>query len=498
MQKRNSLHKHKLAVIGDSMGQGFQNGGIYRTDLSFPAILSRCFVPAPRFDLPSFTAQTGIPINMEMIVRGLTEEFGDRITWNEYIPAARYLYRTLRRIKAYWEGPASASGKDQETPYHNQAIWGFAANDSWIMNEKLCRSFLQENRARYSVYNVLPDHAMYITGRLVLNPAFLPAFEEHSQLDNIRWLNEHGGIENLIVCIGHNNFVGAISALQIIYSEADELDSPHFKRRSTVYRPVHFEKEMRRLFEKVARLKIPRVFVPTYPYMTIPPLIRGVNRIQEGVHKGYFDYYTRFWIWDEDFDPEKNPHLTRDQAIELDQLVDRYNQIIRDLADEFGFHTVPVHRYVNAVARRRLGVEAVRPFPPEFIKALKRNEMTSHLVREDGKVSLSTDYLRVDSESRKIIQGGIFSLDGLHPTTIGYGLIANIYHKVMSEAGVRFGRDVDWDMIIKNDSLVTDPPYLLSELRIMMSFLSMGRRERITRTGQNLLQHLLELFSGKQ
>jgi hypothetical protein len=178
--------------------------------------------------------------------------------------------------------------------------------------------------------------------------------------------------------------------------------------------------------------------------------------------------------------------------------VDQYNSIISNLDAEYDFHVVPVHKYVSAVARRRLGVDAVRPYPPDFIEALKRNEATSHLVTPDGKVKLSTDYLRVDEDSGKVIQGGIFSLDGLHPSTIGYGLIANIYMMAMKETGVRFEKPMDWNFIIQNETIVSNPPYLLTQLRLVLRFFSMGRQERFTRLGQNILQQLLDAFSRRK
>lgn len=499
MQIRRTRHfyRHKLVAIGDSLAQGFKNGCIHRTDLSFPALISRCFSPGTRFDTPSFSAQGGIPINLETLIRGLSEKFGESLSWSDALPAAHYLYTTLRRIKIYWENERNHRNRFRKLPYHNQAVWGYAANDSWLMTERKCREFLVRNRPRYSVFSVLPDHSMYITSRLVLNPGFTPEFENNSQIDNVRHLHEEGGIENLIACTAHNNIIGSLSALRVTWSEPGFMERHHYERPFTVYRPEHLREELKHLYRQIAAIGIPNVFVPTIPYLTILPVVRGVNEDRSRPHTGYFDYYTRFWIWDDDFDPERNPHLTKEEAMELDRTVDEYNGIIRELCGEFGFHVVPIHRYVNAVARRRLGVDALRPFPPDFIRALRSHPSTSHLVTADGKVRLSTDYLRVDEEDRKVIKGGVFSLDGLHPTTIGYGLMAHIYMMTMEKAGVKFERTLDWNHIIENEPLVTDPPYLLSELRLMLRLLSMDRQERFTRLGQNILHQLLDLFSRR-
>src|SRR5262249_57632060 len=71
------------------------------------------------------------------------------------------------------------------------------------------------------------------------------------------------------------------------------------------------------------------------------------------------------------------------------------------------------------------------------------------------------------------IAGGLFALDGIHPTTIGYGLMAQEFIRVMQEAGVQFMRGdgvtpregevrVDWRRLIPLDSLIAHPPRSLA------------------------------------
>lgn len=483
--------------MGDSMAQGFKNGGIYRIDLSFPALLARSMGESVKFDIPSFSAQAGIPINIEVLIRGLAEKFGDEITFSNSIPVASEMYRTLSRIKSYWEGHLKTLQVDQPSPYHNQAIWGFSISDTMLIHDRYCRDYIAENKPSYSVFNVLPDHAMYITARLVLNPSFDEKREAHTMIDNVNDIQHDGGIENLIVCIGHNNIVGAVTKLKLDFSEENDVNTYFANRTCTVFRPEHFQRELRLLYKKVSAMDIRNVFVPTIPYVTIPPAIRGVNEDKSEPTGGYFDYYARFWIWDEDFDPEKHPHLTRSDAILLDQIVDQYNEIIRKLAHEFGFNVVPVHRYVSAAARRRQGKLIIQPFPDDFLYALKNNEKTNYLLNEHGQPRISTDYLRLDEKNGKIDRGGIFSLDGLHPSTIGYGLIANIYKMHMEKQGVKFEKPIDWNYVIENETLITDPPPLMHNLRLLLRFLAMSRQERITFFGKNLLEGLLETFSSR-
>lgn len=494
----NSKPQHKLAVLGDSVSQGFQNGGVYRTDQNFPAFLSRCFEPDPEFRQPLFTAQGGIPLNLEVLVRGLSEKYGNTLEWNEYIPAMHHLYSTLRRIKNYWEGHVMDLSREVPEPFHNQSVWGFSINDAWLVTEQMSKEFIETQPDTYSVFEVLPDHAKYTTARLTLNPTLGNEFSHATQLDNIQYLQEHGGIEYLIVCMGHNNIIGAVTELRFQYSEPKDLGAFPSQRSYTVYRPEHFEKEYRELAEKVSTVGARQIICQTIPYVTIPPVSRGVNENQSRHSGGYFDYYTRFWIWDSDFDPDQHSHLTKEEAIRLDRCVDEYNEIIRRVAKDYGWIVVPLNKYVNAIARRRLRGGQKIPYPQSFIEAIKNNEATAHLVNRNGQPVLSTDYLRIDEESGKVVKGGIFSLDGIHPTTIGYGMIAHVYKETLEKHGVSFQRDLDWNHIIASDTLITDPPYLLTGLKELLRFLSLGNRKKISIVGNSVLTQLMKMLSQRQ
>jgi hypothetical protein len=69
--------------------------------------------------------------------------------------------------------------------------------------------------------------------------------------------------------------------------------------------------------------------------------------------------------------------------------------------------------------------------------------------------------------------GGLFSLDGVHPTTVAYGMIAQELITIMRGAGVVFRHagdqsarsdpvTVDFDRLIRRDSLVRKPPQNLT------------------------------------
>ena len=83
---------------------------------------------------------------------------------------------------------------------------------------------------------------------------------------------------------------------------------------------------------------------------------------------------------------------------------------------------------------------------------------------------ISTRYYHCSPDG-DFIKGGIFSLDGVHPTAIGHGIVAHEFLKTMKKAGVRDpeGNEVspdllDWDAIIKSDTLYQKPIRLMQEI----------------------------------
>ena len=103
-----------------------------------------------------------------------------------------------------------------------------------------------------------------------------------------------------------------------------------------------------------------------------------------------------------------------------------------------------------------------------------------------GQVNLDTRFMRTrtfDGVTR-LVQGGLFSLDGMHPTITGYGLVAETVLREMRAAGVQAELELDWDAIVAADTLLNDPPGLLSDLHALLTFLDK----------RGLLSTILELF----
>jgi hypothetical protein len=78
---------------------------------------------------------------------------------------------------------------------------------------------------------------------------------------------------------------------------------------------------------------------------------------------------------------------------------------------------------------------------------------------------IDTRYYHANTEGL-MEQGGLFSLDGIHPTAIGQGLIAHEFLKVFRVArpDQRF-KEVDWKAIYESDALYQDPIRIMPSLR---------------------------------
>jgi hypothetical protein len=94
----------------------------------------------------------------------------------------------------------------------------------------------------------------------------------------------------------------------------------------------------------------------------------------------------------------------------------------------------------------------------------------------------------VTREWQEAYSGGLFGLDGVHPTTIGYGIIAHEVLKVMQSAGVP-GADPTrllWARIVSADSLIRDTPPILSSLERTLDLVF----------GKLALERLIEKIAG--
>ena len=104
--------KHHLVTIGDSLTHGFMSGAIYRTDISWPAIVAyELGLQADGFRFPTYewpNGPGGIPLDLERLARAFQDRYGERLDWHEQVGGLLWLRSWMDRVEDYWErGPGS-------------------------------------------------------------------------------------------------------------------------------------------------------------------------------------------------------------------------------------------------------------------------------------------------------------------------------------------------------------------------------------------------------
>jgi hypothetical protein len=286
-------------------------------------------------------------------------------------------------------------------------------------------------------------------------------------LDSVADLADEG-VETLVVVLGSNNALGSVLSLLPAWTPAGYAEMPLTERLDArvgcnLWRPSAFAADWADLVARLRTIKAQHIVVATVPSVTIAPIARGTYR-KVRPDSRYFPYYTRPWITDADFDPRHDPHLTVDEVRAIDSAIDSYNETI--IASVRAARTAGLDWYLfdmggvldRLATRRYLDSPWARPTwwePYDLPRALQRLDPVPN-----------TRFFRSGPGGRT--DGGLFSLDGVHPTTIAYGILAQEVIKVLAVAGVEF-RDrhgaprpgpieVDFDRLLRADTLVASPP----------------------------------------
>lgn len=304
-------------------------------------------------------------------------------------------------------------GSDSDLgPYHNLGILGFDLRDALSLTAKQCDDRIPTARKKDDPLAQVPEHAGLRIARKVL----APAGPDKTVFDAAKALADDGGLEVLVVMLGSNNALQVASNLELHWSEADFADLDR-KGKYTLWRPEHFAAEYNDIVVAASAVGAEHTVLATVPKVTIIPLARGVNgKVSPGSR--YFGHYTRIWIDDNSFEPERDKHITHTQARDADSAIDTYNNHIRAAAKAQGpaWHVFELGDHLDSMATKRyLDDPAARP--PDF----KPYEWPEPLDQLDP--PLATRFFRSANGQRT--EGGIFSLDGIHPTVIGSALIAH-------------------------------------------------------------------------
>lgn len=437
----------KLVAIGDSLAQGFQSLAIHKTNLSFPAMIAEALgVRVPDFRAPDFLGSGGLPFNLEWLARELEARYGGNINVFEWPFALNTIVQLIDDVEAYWErGKGSLPVKD--TLYHNLAVWGYKVADAYEINAGLCDIAIQNSKDDWFRP---PSQPLLRTAYRVLNPARTQERMVDNQIEVAKRIKaEDGEIENLIVWLGANNCLNTVVRLRV---EESGDEPPERNSSVTLWSPAAFERQYDELARQIQEIGANNVYVATVPHVTIPPVSRGVMKDRGRLPKSrkYFDYYTAFYILDKEFDPNRHPYITGDEAKKVDRNIDAYNQIIRDHAADKGWHVMDACAVLDSLAvRRNHGVPSY-----DLPDALKDLSIRLFEIEPSGKIK----------------NGGLISLDGVHPTTCGYAIVAQEFINIMKPHNPGL-RDIDFAEMRYWDTLVSGPPLTLDDIFGMLKTL---------------------------
>ncbi|MEM7476469.1 MAG: lipase [Planctomycetota bacterium] len=454
----------RIAAIGDSLTQGFMSGAISKTAQSYPALIARATGgQVPRdFRVPNFPG-FGLPLNLEEYLRFCEHRLGTDISgkrdWLIRFPS---LYQEFAdRVEDLYERGAGSRPAPFGGVYHNLAIWGFRVFDSFMVDSNVCRAAINDQEGWIQDdFLGLPSAAMYRTAYRVLNPRQRKNRDDVTQISAIGDLLDQEGLDVITLALGANDCLGTVLSLEVKEMGSRVTKDPikrtnQYNLTSKKQFQADYDEMAKRLSTIIKRhpkSEQPKVFVGTVPKVTIPPITRGIGEYSNG----YFDYYSRFFLQEDSFSPKHHSHLTRAQAVMIDQRIDDFNATIRSVAQKQGWHVVDTSAALCKLAVRRNNND--RHPRRSLVNYFAHFNITDHpLLNIDPAPSI----LRLETnEGGKRTAGGLFSLDCVHPTSCLYGLMAELFLREMAKQGVE-GADpqaLNWQEIIAQDSLLRRAP----------------------------------------
>ncbi|MBN2802670.1 MAG: hypothetical protein JXR91_06225 [Deltaproteobacteria bacterium] len=438
----------KLVAIGDSLVQGAMSLASSNSKHSFVYMLAKSLgLKDSEFSTPDFDVMGGIPVNLEWLSRKLERRFGAHISLWEWPAVGVYTASLLEKIENYWEKGSGSLPLSNDILYNNLGVFGFQVADSYDINSDYCKKMIEGSRDDFFQP---PSFGWLRLARSVLNPAFKSSRKSDTQLDVVQKIKDRDGrIENLLLCTGANNCLNTVFKLFI--KQAYET-SPGPDSSFTLWSSELFKAEYLKVADKIDAIDCENVYVCTVPPVLAMPLAKGL--MDDGTrgpgHNDFFDYYVKPWVSKEHFNPLKDRYITGLEAKEIDEIINRYNLAIKEIAVDRGYTVIDFHKVVDSA-----WYDKYRGDPP--------------IVLPDAIKDLDGRFLNVNDEGA-IVEGGLFSLDGMHPTLCGYGLLAQECIDSFRLNGQDV-EDIDFYELRKRDSLVSDPPLSVNDIMNLLKFL---------------------------
>lgn len=450
------------------------SGAAARTDLSFPALIagSLGLKPGPSrgegvdYYYPEWP-KGGLPANIEAVLRRLNLRYGNSVSGLDWMSVLQTVNQVIDRSEDYYEREGGAEDRPYhgKVPYfHNIALWGFTVADAWMVTPALCLEEIAREKpgSGGDGWMAVANATFYRTALKVLNPNLDGQRQYFSQID---WLNFHvqeQGVENLILYLGANNILKTILTMSLRPTPNLPSQRPHHsshrqrrKQGWNLWQPEDFEAEYSELMKRVdlimsGRNRYPhwRIFLATIPSMRTTPLLKGFGHKSHLGKRGLcYKYYT-YIQFKADYALKRQIFLPLHQVLFIDDCIREYNRIIKQAAKEKNdLHEKKYRRRPYVVVDIHKSLE--QKILPEIFDSIKP--------------PVTFEFYHVDKRGKRK-RGGLFSLDGVHPSVIGHGLMAHTFMAAMEQSGVQFKPPLNWQKIIASDSLLNQPISMMQEI----------------------------------
>lgn len=489
----------KLFTIGDSISQGFMSGAAAKTNQCYSTLLAK-ILGSKNYNFPEWD-KGGLPLDLETVFRRLERRLDTDISGPfEWIKAINIINSYLDEVETYYEREGGCLDKSiGKNEYHNVSVRGFDISNSWQLTPEICKEQVDNSNNNNDNFFGVVNESLHRTGYKVLGSGNTKN-KDRSQLGWLEYHHQNEGVENLILWLGANNALGTVTNLKINQTSPDGTaftkgpDKVTYKERKekdwNLWHPEDFRVEYQFMMDKVIKIMEDnpnktdyKVFIGTIPLVTICPLIKavedygrtdidieewivnennpapdGINNVVKGTKdKVSYGKYYPYFLFEDTFDITLK-HLNQRDVIHIDNCIRMYNKIIQEIVAEANkkigakrFCLVDLATALNNMALKRNNNNPKYKFPDYFEFCYPRVDSRYFGVTRD----------------KEIKAGGLFSLDGVHPTAIGQGLIAFEFLKVMEKAKAFKGNPnlaINWKEIFESDTLYSNPIGLLGEI----------------------------------
>ena len=456
----------------------------------------------------------GHPVNVELLFREISNIIGDSLqVWNpiEDIKSYKTISKFFQELKSFYETGIGRYDSDYESDgetvdfFHNVAVRGFNISDAWTVSQDLSSRMVKKAKGTGTIDKLKgPSASFFRTAARVLNPNPIskPKFNTYTSLD---WLSYHvseegGGVENVFLWLGANNALAAVTNMKIkqtpgnlellpkistdmndnkrekLYAEYEKLNPVDKPNEYNLWHIDDFAKEYEQLLtyvDEILENKTTKVFVATVPFVTILPLARGMGKEFEIDKRRYFEYYTYFPFEDDKLiDNPQLPALRLSEILFIEQTIKQYNDTIKKKVAEHNSQLQQPRYFIVDIGQsfEQMAFRRNKGVPPYIFPAFINNKYPK------------PDTRYYEHHPTQGIKGGLFSLDGVHPSAIGQGLIAYEFMKVMLKAGISMPNEkgqvldenrniieeqvpiLNWEKIYEDDSLYQNALPLVSDL----------------------------------